>query len=142
VRQGFVENFQNLNLELARVRNHGHIEPKDLNHERPRIPNRLKEQIWINNKVKMKVQVVADVVPIFIAFVQSLLHQDNIGITYARTSNFKMELITSMPLYFEVMPQYIIIVNEASFVSAPVNIIVGIISKPQTPRGAKICEFA
>ncbi len=53
-----------------------------------------------------------------------------------------MELITSMPLYFEVMPQYIIIVNEASFVSTPVNIVVGIISKPQTPRGAKICEFA
>jgi hypothetical protein len=45
VRQGFVENFQNLNLKLARVRNHGHIEPEDLNHERPRIPNKLKEHI-------------------------------------------------------------------------------------------------
>jgi len=45
-----------------------------------------------------------DVVPIFITHVQSLLDQDNIGVTYARTSNFRMEPVTSMPLYFIAMP--------------------------------------
>ncbi len=47
----------------------------------------------------MRAQIVADVVPIFIAFVLSLLHQNHIGITYAKTSNFRMEPIRSMPLY-------------------------------------------
>jgi hypothetical protein len=135
VRQGFVEHFQNLNLDLVRIWNHGHIEPKDLNHERVRIPNRLKELIYRNNKVKTRAQVVANVVPISIALVQILLHQDNIGITYARTSNFKMELITSVPLYFVVMPQSIITIIEASFVSTLINIVIGIRSKPQIPRG-------
>jgi len=46
----------------------------------------------------------ANVVPIFVAYVQSLLHQDNIGITYVGTSNFKMELVTYVPLYFVAMP--------------------------------------
>jgi len=45
VRQGFAEHFQNLNLKLARIGNHGHIELEDLYHDRVRIPNRLKEQI-------------------------------------------------------------------------------------------------
>ncbi len=77
----------------------------------------------------------ADVVPISITHVQSLLHQDNIGVTYARTSNFIMELITYVPLYSMAMPQSIIIVIEALFVSTPFNIIVDIKFRPQTPRG-------
>jgi hypothetical protein len=83
----------------------------------------------------MRTQVVANVVPISTALVQSLLHKDSIGITYARTSNFKMEPITYVPLYFVVMPQSIIIVIEASFVSTLINIVVGIRCKPQIPRG-------
>jgi hypothetical protein len=59
VRQGFVELFQNLNLKPARVGNHGHIELQDLYHERVRIFNRLKKQIWRNNLVKMKIQTMA-----------------------------------------------------------------------------------
>jgi hypothetical protein len=39
VSRGFVEHFQNLNLELAK--DHGDFEPKDLYHEKLRIPNRL-----------------------------------------------------------------------------------------------------
>jgi len=31
----------------------------------------------------MRIQIVVNVIPIFVANVQSLLHQDNIGITYA-----------------------------------------------------------
>jgi hypothetical protein len=43
----------------------------------------------------MRAQIVANVVLIFVALVQSLLHQDNIEITYVRTSNFIMEPVTS-----------------------------------------------
>jgi hypothetical protein len=43
--------------------------------------------------MEMRAQIVANVIPIFIALVQSLLHQNNIGITYIKTSNFKMELV-------------------------------------------------
>ncbi len=72
MRQRFVEHFQNLNLELARVGNHGHIELEDLYHERVKIPNKFRKQIWKNNKIKMRVQTMADVVPISVALVQSL----------------------------------------------------------------------
>jgi hypothetical protein len=46
----------------------------------------------------------ADIVPISIAHVQSLLQQNNIGVTYAKISNFKMELVRSMLLYFVALP--------------------------------------
>jgi hypothetical protein len=40
VRQGFAEHFLNLNPKLARIGNHGHIELKDIYHEKVKIPNR------------------------------------------------------------------------------------------------------
>jgi hypothetical protein len=46
----------------------------------------------------------ANVVPIFVALIPTLLHENNIGTTYAGTSNFKMEPIRSMPLYYVGMP--------------------------------------
>jgi hypothetical protein len=46
----------------------------------------------------------ANVVPIFVAPIPTLLQQNNIGTTYAGTSNFRMELIRSMPLYYVGMP--------------------------------------
>jgi hypothetical protein len=39
-------------LELARVGNHGPIEQKDLWQEKIKIPNRLRKQIWRNNRIK------------------------------------------------------------------------------------------
>ncbi len=84
--------------------NHGHVEPKDLYHNRVRIPDRLREQIWKENKVEMRAQTMANVVPIYVALIPSMLHQNNIGITYVRTSNFIMEPVRSMPLYFVAMP--------------------------------------
>jgi hypothetical protein len=44
-----------------------------------------------------------DVIPISVVPVPSLLHQNNIGITYAGTSNFRLELIRFMPLYSTAM---------------------------------------
>ncbi len=54
--------------------------------------------------MEMRVQTMADVVFIYVAHVPSLLHQNNIGVTYAKTSNFRMELIRFVPLYFVAMP--------------------------------------
>ncbi len=45
-----------------------------------------------------------DVVPMSIALVPSLLHQNHIGVTYVGTSNFIMELIIFVPLYSVAMP--------------------------------------
>jgi hypothetical protein len=71
-----------------------------------------------------------DVVPIFVAFIPSMLHQNNIGVTYARTSNFRMEQVRPMPLYYVAMPQFIIIVTKVLFVSALVHIVDGVKSRP------------
>jgi hypothetical protein len=54
--------------------------------------------------MEMRVRIVANVIPISVAHVPTLLRRNHIGVTYARTSNFKMEPISSMPLYFMVMP--------------------------------------
>jgi hypothetical protein len=48
-------------------------------------------------------QIVANVVPIFVTLALSLLHHKNIRITDARTSNLKMEPIRFVPLYFVAM---------------------------------------
>ncbi len=70
MRQGFVEHFQNLNPELARVGNHGSVELEDLYHEKVKIPNRLRKHMWRYDRVKMKAQIVANVVPISIVIIQ------------------------------------------------------------------------
>jgi len=86
----------------------------------------------------MKAQTMVDVVLVFVVIVPSLLHQNHIGVTYSGTSNFKMELVRFVPLYFIAMPQFIIIIIEPPFVSTPIHIIDGFRSKTQTPR---IIEF-
>jgi hypothetical protein len=89
----------------------------------------------------MKAQTMVDVIPIFITPTQSLLHNNNIGITYRKTSNFRMEPIRFVPLYYVVMLQSIIIITKTPFVSALVHTIVGIRSRPQTPRGTKFASL-
>jgi hypothetical protein len=83
----------------------------------------------------MTAQIMADVIPIFITPITSLLHQNNIRITYARTSNFRMELLRSMPIYFVAMPQSVITVIEAPFVLTLIHIVDGVKFRPQIPRG-------
>jgi len=124
-----------LNSKLAKVRNHGHVELKGQYHERVRILNILKEQIWRQNIVEMKVQIVVNVVPIYVILVPSLLHQNYIGVTYVGTSNFGMEPIRFVPLYFMgAMSKFIVIVTEGLFVSAPIQIIDVVKSRTQTPK--------
>jgi hypothetical protein len=45
----------------------------------------------INIKVEMRAQIIVDGVPISITLVPNLLHHNNVGVTYARISKFKME---------------------------------------------------
>jgi len=80
---------------------------------------------------------VANVIPISIAPILSLLHQNNIGVTYAGPSNFGMELIRFVPLYFVAMVKSIIIVIKTLLISAPIHIVDGVRFKPKTPRGTK-----
>ncbi len=83
----------------------------------------------------------ANVIPIFVAPVSSLLHQKNIGVTYVGISNFRMEPVISVPLYSMVMPQSMIIGIEAPFIFALVHIVEGVKSIPQTPRETKFVSF-
>ncbi len=78
----------------------------------------------------MRVQMGVNVAPTFVAPVQNLLQQNNIGVTYWGTSNFKMELVRFVPLYYVAMPQFIIIITEVPFVSTPITPICDIRSKP------------
>ncbi len=72
----------------------------------------------------------AYVVPIYVTPIPNLLHQNNVGITYLGTSNFKMEPIKSIPLYYVAMLQSMVIVIKTLFVTTPAHIVVGMRSKP------------
>jgi hypothetical protein len=53
-----------------------------LYHEKVRILDKFREQIW-KNKSEMKAQIVADLVLIFVALVPNMFHHNNVGVTYA-----------------------------------------------------------
>jgi hypothetical protein len=82
-----------------------------------------------------------DVIPISVVLILSQLHQNNIGVTYVGPSNLIMELVRSMPLYSMVMPYFIIIIIEASFILTIIHTIDGVRSRPQTPRGTKFVRL-
>jgi hypothetical protein len=54
--------------------------------------------------MEMRARTVVDVVLIFVTPTPNLLHHNNVGVTYVRTSNFKMEPIISITLFFMAMP--------------------------------------
>jgi hypothetical protein len=61
----------------------------------------------------MRAYTIIDVIPIFIPHVPNLLDHNNVGVIYPGTSNFRMELIRHIPLYFVAMFKSTIIVIEA-----------------------------
>ncbi len=61
----------------------------------------------------MRAQTMVDVISIFVILTPCLLHHNNVGVTYARTSNFRMEPVRSIPLYFVVMHKFVITIIEA-----------------------------
>jgi hypothetical protein len=52
-----------------------------------------------------------------------------------------MELVRYVPLYYVVMPQFIITVTKARFVSTLIHIVDGVRSRPQTPIGTKFVNL-
>jgi hypothetical protein len=50
--------------------------------------------------MEMRVQIVADVTPIIVAPTPNLFHHNNVGITYVGTSNFIVEPIRFVPLFY------------------------------------------
>jgi hypothetical protein len=79
-----------------------------------------------------------DVIPIFVVHVSNLLHHNNVGITYPRTSNFKMEPVRFVPLYYVAILYSMVIITKTPFVTALAHIIVGMKTKPQTLRETKL----
>jgi hypothetical protein len=67
----------------------------------------------------------ANIVPISIALAPNMLHHNNVGITYVGASNFRMELIIFVPLYFVAMLQSMVTVTEILFVTTPTHTLVG-----------------
>jgi hypothetical protein len=78
----------------------------------------------------MRASIMANVVLIFVVHVPNLLHHNNVGVTYAGTSNFRMEPIRYVPLYFMAMFQFMVIIAKAPFVTTLAHIIVGMKSRP------------
>jgi hypothetical protein len=72
----------------------------------------------------------ADVILVFIAPTPSLLHHNNVGITYPGSSNLRMELVRSIPLYSMAMLQSMVTVTEAPYVITPTRVVASMRSKP------------
>ncbi len=72
-----------------------------------------------------------DVIPISVALTQSLLHNNNIGVTYIGTSNFKMEPVRFVPLYSTIMLQFMVTFTKGPFVTTPAHIVVSMKLDPK-----------
>ncbi len=82
----------------------------------------------------------ANVAPILVAPTPNMLHHNNVGITYAKTSNFRTKLVKFVPLYSMAMPRSMVIVIETPFTTAPTHIIVGMKYIPLIPRGTYLAN--
>jgi hypothetical protein len=81
----------------------------------------------------------ADVAPIFVAPTPNLFHHNNVGLTYVGTSNFKVEPIKSIPLFYGNAP-----FDGYSHSSSIFNITSPCWYEVQTvdSKGNKPCEYA
>jgi len=91
--------------------------------------------------MEMKAYTMANVAPISMTFTPNLFHHNNVRITYARISNFRLEPRRSIPLYFVAMPHSMIIVTKAPFTTTPTHIIIGMRSIPQISRGIDLVNM-
>jgi hypothetical protein len=89
----------------------------------------------------MKAQIVVDVVLIYVAFTPNMFHHNNVGVIYVRTSNFRVELIRSVPLHSMAMSDFMVTITEASFITTPAHTIVGMRSKPLIPKGINLVRM-
>jgi len=89
----------------------------------------------------MRAQTIVNVASISIALASNMFHHNNVGITYVGTSNFRVEPLKSIPLYYVAMPHSMVIVTEAPFITTLAHTIVGMKSKPQIPRGIDLVSM-
>jgi len=54
--------------------------------------------------VEMRTQTMAHVIHVLVTPTPSPSHHNNVGITYPRTSNLRMQPVRSVPLYYVAMP--------------------------------------
>ncbi len=78
----------------------------------------------------MKAQTMVDVVLISITPISNLLHHNNVEVLYLGTSNLRMEVVRSIPLYYVAMPQSMVIITKAPFIIILTHIVVSMRSKP------------
>jgi hypothetical protein len=82
----------------------------------------------------------ANIVPISIVLAPNMLHHNNVGITYVGASNFKIEPIRSVPLYFVAMLQFMVIVTETLFITTLAHTLVGM--RTTNFKGNTTCQCA
>jgi hypothetical protein len=80
--------------------------------------------------MEMKAKIVVDVIFVFVALTPSLLHHNDVRVTYPTIFYLRMELVRFVPLYFVAMLQSMVIIIEVPFVATPIHIIVNVKSKP------------
>jgi hypothetical protein len=78
----------------------------------------------------MRVQTMADVVHVYVAPTPSLLHHNDVRVTYPTFFYLRMEPVRFIPLYFVAMLQSMVTIIEVPFVTTPIHIIVNVKSKP------------
>jgi hypothetical protein len=71
-----------------------------------------------------------DVVFVSIGLAPSMLHHNNVRVTYPKTSNFKLELVRSIPLYYVTMLQSTVTITKAPIITVPAQTIISMRSKP------------
>jgi len=70
-----------------------------------------------------------------------LFHHNNVGVTYAGTSNFKVEPLKSILVYYVAMLHSMVIVNETPFTTTSAHTNSGMRSRPHTPRGINLVSI-
>jgi hypothetical protein len=84
---------------------------------------------------------VVDVILISIAHAPNMLHHNDVEVTYARISNFSMELIRFVSLYFMAIPHFMVTITEVPFTTTPTHTITSMRFRPQTLRGTYLVSM-
>jgi hypothetical protein len=80
--------------------------------------------------MEMRAKIVVDVIFVFVAPTPSLLHHNDVRVTYPTFFYLRMEPVRFIPLYFVAMLQSMVTIIEVPFVTTPIHIIVNVKSKP------------
>jgi hypothetical protein len=82
-----------------------------------------------------------DVVLISIIPPPNMLHHNNVEAIYARISNFSVELVRFVSLYFVAIPHFMVIVTKALFTTTLARTIIDMKFKPHTLKGINLVNM-